>query len=82
MDKKLQLSKKSTRLASIRTFLSYIRTALVCLSVAFGFMKIDKNQPIDAFTIILFILSAISIIFGIITIISTNNLINKISNDD
>lgn len=61
-----ELSKKRTMLSAKRTLLSHVRTALVVLSLAFAFMKLEKEKPIDAFTIILFVLSGVFLIVGII----------------
>lgn len=63
----LNLAKERTKLAGVRTSLSFVRTMLVCLSVAFAFMKIDKNKPIDTFTIILFIVSGICFVLAILS---------------
>jgi len=76
---KLELSKKRTILASRRTLLSYIRTSIVCISLSFAYMKIDKSSPIDAFTIILFCLSGFFLIVGLVDYFLTNKSVNTIS---
>lgn len=53
------LATKRTSLAFIRTSLAFLRTTLACLSVSFAFIKLDKEHPIDAFTISLIIIAGI-----------------------
>ena len=60
------LNAKNVILTALNTSLSFVRTALVCLSVAFAFMKIDKTNPIDAFTITMFVLSGIFVVWAVI----------------
>lgn len=76
---KLELSKKRTILASRRTLLAYFRTSIVCISLSFAYMKIDRTNPIDAFTIILFCLSGIFLIVGLIDYFLTNKSVHKIA---
>lgn len=56
------LAIKRTSLSFIRTSLAFLRTTLACLSVSFAFIKLDKNNPIDAFTIILMVIAGICFI--------------------
>ncbi len=66
MDNSLLLSLKRTRLASIRTLLSYIRTAIVLLSLAAAFVKIGNAEMHDPLIVITIIIAvALTIIGGI-----------------
>ncbi len=65
-EKKTLLSLKRTALSCKRTLLSHFRTSLVCLSVAFAFIKLDKENPIDGFTITMIVLSALFLIAGVV----------------
>ncbi|MFI3228741.1 MAG: DUF202 domain-containing protein [Bacillota bacterium] len=78
---KLILSAKRTTLANKRTFLSYFRTSVGCLSVAFAFIKLHENEPIDPFTIILFVLSGIFMIVGIAETLVVKKEIAKLANN-
>ncbi len=71
----LQLAQKRTKLANIRTFLSYIRTSLLSLSVALAFVKLDKENPLDFYSITLLIFSAIFLIIGLVNFFITNHSI-------
>lgn len=72
------LAKKRTMLAGVRTLLSHIRTSIVILSLAFAFMKLDKNNPIDALTIVLFVLSGVFLIIGVIDFFATKKYVGEI----
>lgn len=80
--KRSKLSQKSTILSATRTFLSYIRTSLVFISVALAFMKLDKENPIDVFTIILFALSAIFLVVGIFDFIMSKKMVHNLYNTE
>ena len=80
MDKQkinFKLNAKNVILTALNTSLSFVRTALVCLSVAFAFMKIDKENPIDAFTIIMFVFSAVFVIWGIVVYVKAKTFCNN-----
>ncbi len=64
MDNSLQLSIKRTKLASIRTLLSYIRTAIVLLSLAAAFVKIGNAKVHDPIIVITIIIAIALIIVG------------------
>lgn len=65
-NKNLELAKKRTNLANMRTFLSYFRTSLISLSVALALIKLEKEKPLDAYSITLLALSGIILVVGII----------------
>ena len=73
------LAQKRTKLANVRTFLSYIRTALILISAGLAFYKIEKK--IDYITTILFSLSAVVLILGIIHFIVTNVYVDALKDD-
>lgn len=64
MDNSLLLSLKRTRLASIRTLLSYIRTAIVLLSLSAAFVKIGSAEVHDPLIVITIILAVALLIIG------------------
>ncbi len=64
MDNSLLLSLKRTRLASIRTLLSYIRTSIVLLSLAAAFVKIGNAEVHDPLIVVTIILAVILIVIG------------------
>lgn len=74
------LNAHTAMLASIRTFLSYVRTTLVCFSVAFASMQLNKTHPIDDFTILMFTLSGVFLVLGILTLVWTIIKIKNIKN--
>ncbi len=80
-DIKTTLSKERTILAGTRTLLSYIRTSLVCISVAFAFIKLDKNNPIDWLTITLFVFAGIFFALGTIQYLLVRYKVRKISDE-
>ena len=73
------LAEKRTKLANVRTFLSYVRTALILISAGLAFYKIEKK--IDYITTILFSLSAVVLILGIVHFIVTNVYINVLKDE-
>lgn len=64
MDNTLLLSIRRTKLASIRTLLSYIRTAIVLLSLAAAMVKIGNAEIHDPLIVITFIVAVIFVIIG------------------
>ena len=80
-DIKTRLSKERTLLAGTRTLLAYIRTSLVCISVAFAFIKLDKNDPIDWFTIVLFVLSGLFLVIGIAEYCWVRHNVHKLNDE-
>lgn len=78
---KLFLAKKKTLLSATRTLLSFIRTSVVFLSLALAFIKINKERPIDAVTITLFVLSGIFLVIGIIDFFVCKNLVSNLDDE-
>ncbi|MGN1223140.1 MAG: DUF202 domain-containing protein [Christensenellales bacterium] len=76
---KILLSEKSTKLAGKRTLLSYIRTSVVCISLAIGFIKLDKEHPFDFATITLFCFAGFFLIFGFIDYFLTVHYIKSLT---
>ncbi len=64
MDNTLLLSIKRTKLASIRTLLSYVRTAIVLLSLAAAFVKIGNAEVHDPLIIATIALAVILLVIG------------------
>ena len=81
MKKQLDLAKKRTMLACMRTMMSFFRTAVVCLSLAFAFMKLDKEHPIDGFTIALFVISGLVFVWGIVDYFLCKASIDRIDDE-
>lgn len=78
-NKNLELAKKRTHLADMRTFLSYVRTSLLSLSVALAFIKLDKEKPLDVYSISLLALSGIILVIGVIQYFITIRSIKDIA---
>ncbi len=64
MDNTLLLSIKRTKLASLRTLLSYVRTAIVLLSLAAAFVKIGSAEIHDPLIIITIVIAVILLVIG------------------
>lgn len=64
MNNTLQLSLKRTRLASIRTLLSYIRTSIVLLSLAAAFVKIGNAEVHDPLIVVTIIIAVALLVMG------------------
>lgn len=78
-----KLNEKNVMLTAFNTLLSFVRTSLVCLSVAFAFMKLDKINPIDFFTVTMFVLSAVVLTWGIIIFVNAKQFCkNQEKNSD
>ena len=69
-------------LAATRTLLSHFRTTAVIISLAFAIMKLNQNEPIDAFTIILFVLSGLFLVMGFVDFFVTKYYIKNLFSDD
>ncbi len=77
-----ELAVKRTILSNKRTFMTYFRTSIGCLSVAFAFIKLHEDDPIDPFTICLFVLSGFFMVVGVVETLITKKSINKLANDN
>ncbi len=64
MDNTLLLSIKRTKLASIRTLLSYVRTSIVLLSLAAAFVKVGNAEMHDPLIVVTIILAVALLVIG------------------
>lgn len=76
-----KLSKKRTLLAAERTALSYVRTCLVCFSVALTLLKIDTTRPVDGYIVVMIVLSFLSLVGAVLTLVINREFIHKVEQE-